>query len=84
MERSTPGEAHRTESDLLCRVRLRCSACRCVFVHKSSAEGCVSPQDESDTIVCDVACQNKSAGSRPARLSLFTGTDVTVSNFKVC
>lgn len=84
MEWSTPGEARCTESDLLCRVRLRCSACRCVCLHKSSADECVSTQDESKTVVCDVVYQNKSAGSRPARPSLFTGTDVTVSNFKVC
>lgn len=58
--------------------------CRCVSVLRSSAEQCVNPEDESEGIVCDVAYQSKSAGFCPADPFLFTGTDVTISNFRVC
>lgn len=43
-----------------------------------------TPEDKSEPIVCDVAFQSKSAGFCPAYPSLFTGTAVTISNFKVC
>lgn len=51
---------------------------------RNSAEECVNLQDKGEAIVCDVAYQNKSAGSCPAYPALFMGTDVTISNFKVC
>lgn len=83
--RDQPLERHSGQKErLLCRVRLTCSVCRCVSIHRSSAEECVNPEDKSKAIVCDVAYQNKSAGFCPAYPSLFTGTDVTISNFKVC
>lgn len=51
-----------------------------ISIHKSSAEESANPEDESEAFIPDVACHNKSAVYPP----LFTGTDVTISNFKVC
>lgn len=68
-----------------CCVSSTSQMCVGVFlIHRSSAEECVSPEDKGEAIVCDVAYQNKSAGFCPADPSPFFGTDVTISNFKVC
>ena len=58
--------------------------CRCVPIHRNSAGEFVNPRDNAEAIVGDVVYQNKSAGSCPASPALFIGTDVTISEFKVC